>query len=79
MADINKGMDKQPENTRDPYSAFKAELERLINRHSLESRTDTPDFILAEYMIESLRALEHQHYAKKAWHTLDDKNAPTSV
>ncbi|WP_420013309.1 hypothetical protein [Tateyamaria sp.] len=50
-------------------------LEGLINAHSLESRTDTPDFILAEYVVEGLRALEHQHNAKRAWNSPDMKGA----
>jgi hypothetical protein len=57
----------QPDNERDPYSDFQLDLERLINRYSLENRTDTPDFILAEFVVESLRALEHHHHAKRAW------------
>lgn len=51
----------------DAYSAFQNDLCRLINAHSLEGRTDTPDFILAEFLVEALRALEHQHLAKKYW------------
>ena len=37
---------------------FRAELIDLINRHSKESRSDTPDFILAEYLIECLNAYD---------------------
>ena len=61
------GVDAQPDNERDPYSDFQKDLEGLLNRHSIENRTDTPDFILAEYMVENLRALEHHHHAKKCW------------
>lgn len=60
---INAEIGKTP----DPYHKFHRELESLINRHSLENRTDTPDFILADYVVECLRALEHQHRAKVAW------------
>ena len=35
---------------------FKDELTKLINRHSLENDTNTPDFILAEYLIRCLDA-----------------------
>lgn len=31
-------------------SEFKKELEHLINRASQESKSDTPDFILAKYL-----------------------------
>jgi len=33
---------------------FTKDLAHLINKHSLESQSDTPDFILAEYLTESL-------------------------
>jgi hypothetical protein len=37
-------------------SEFKTELENLINRHSKENESDTPDFILAEYLNRCLEA-----------------------
>jgi|LULL01.1.fsa_nt_gb hypothetical protein len=33
-----------------PKGSFPAELESLINRHSMENGSNTPDFILAEYL-----------------------------
>ena len=38
---------------------FRKELESLINRHSLENSSNTPDWILAEFICESLDALNH--------------------
>lgn len=35
---------------------FKQELTWLINRHGLDSLTNTPDFILADYFETSFRA-----------------------
>lgn len=29
---------------------FLVELEKLINKHSIENESNTPDFILAEYL-----------------------------
>ena len=37
---------------------FLEELTTLLNRNSMEQRSNTPDFILAEYMLASLRAFE---------------------
>lgn len=37
---------------------FARELEHLINRHSRENISNTPDFILAEYMLECLKLFE---------------------
>ena len=33
-----------------PVSDFQSDLRKLINRHSKENGSDTPDFILAEYL-----------------------------
>ncbi len=32
------------------------ELTMLLNRHSVENESDTPDFVLAEYMCNCLKA-----------------------
>lgn len=38
--------------------AFKEELQALINRHSLENFSDTPDFVLAEYINDCVAAFD---------------------
>lgn len=38
--------------------SLKKEIERAINAHSRESASDTPDFILAKYLIGCLEAFE---------------------
>lgn len=35
---------------------FEQELRDLINRHSIENQSDTPDFVLEEYLMACLRA-----------------------
>lgn len=35
-------------------ASFKNELEDLLNRHSKENESNTPDFILADYLIGCL-------------------------
>ena len=35
--------------------AFESDLSKLINSHSLENMSDTPDFILANYLTNCLR------------------------
>ena len=37
---------------------FNNELRELINRHSKENGSDTPDFVLAEYMEDCLNAFD---------------------
>ena len=36
-------------------SSFEKELQNLINKHSKENESNTPDFILAEYMHNALK------------------------
>ena len=35
---------------------FKKDLQHLINKHSKEGGSDTPDYILAEYLVNCLMA-----------------------
>jgi hypothetical protein len=37
-------------------TTFEKELESLINRHSQENGSNTPDFILAQYLVACLAA-----------------------
>lgn len=39
---------------------FRDELCNLINRHSQENDSDTPDFILAEYLTDCLEATKRR-------------------
>ena len=34
--------------------SFREELQTLINKHSLEGESDTPDFLLADYLNDTL-------------------------
>jgi hypothetical protein len=53
-------------------SDFKKELKTLLNAHSRENVSDTPDFVLAEYMSDCLRAFEKASKARDKWHQWDD-------
>ncbi len=39
-------------------TSLKKEISALINKHSREQESNTPDYILAEYLISSLKAFE---------------------
>ncbi|HEX3958083.1 MAG TPA: hypothetical protein VHZ03_15825 [Trebonia sp.] len=43
-------------------------LEGLLNEHSAENASDTPDFILAAYVTDSLRAFEKASRAREDWY-----------
>jgi hypothetical protein len=44
---------------------FEKELASLINRHSLENGSDTPDFILARFLRQALDAFDLLHEGSK--------------
>ena len=46
---------------------FEKELERLINCHSLENESDTPDYILAEYIQDCLDAFRNAVKTRDKW------------
>ena len=57
-------------------SQFEYELYLLINRFSQENMSNTPDFILARYLVDSLSAFNNSVNAREAWygrnHTLNN-------
>ncbi len=46
---------------------FQTDLAALINRHQREGNSDTPDFILAEYLSGALHAFEHATRSREQW------------
>jgi hypothetical protein len=47
---------------------FKQELEHLINKHCLENDSDTPDFILANYLTGCLKIFNETLQAREKWY-----------
>lgn len=60
---------------------FRKELEELINKHSLENGSDTPDFILAKYLEGCLENFDQavrdreQWYGRKIENNLETSNS----
>ena len=48
---------------------FKKELTSLINRYSRENISDTPDFILAEYLMKCLENFEVMVDTHAVWYS----------
>ncbi len=46
---------------------FKKELTQLLNKYSWENTSNTPDFILAEYLIRCLSVLENTVLDRDQW------------
>lgn len=49
-------------------SHFRKELETLINKHSKENTSQTPDFILADYLENCLMAFDNAVSEHNAWY-----------
>ena len=47
---------------------LRKEIEQAINRNSAENGSNTPDFILAEYLIDCLSAFERCSMAREKWY-----------
>jgi len=54
---------------------FEAELVGLINRHSIESTSNTPDFILAQYIIGCLGSFNGAVREREKWYGRQDTEA----
>ncbi len=50
-------------------SEFEKRLEKLINEYSLENESDTPDFILARYLIACLSTFNYATQARTRWYS----------
>ncbi len=46
---------------------FAEELEQLINKYSVENASDTPDFILAQYLCDCLNAYAKTIAKRDKW------------
>ena len=48
-------------------SNFTKELTELLNRHSKENESNTPDFILAQHLLDSLTLFNTTMDSRKKW------------
>ena len=58
---------------------FRKELETLINKHSLENGSDTPDFILADYVCKCLKNFDEIIQAREQWYGRDLKRTNQEI
>lgn len=49
-------------------SQFRNELTNLINRYSMENGSNTPDFLLAEYLTVQLNTWDQFVGRREVWH-----------
>lgn len=57
---------------------FRKALECLLNRHSKENGSNTPDFILARYLEHCLKAFDTAVDARSEWYDRFDKPGGSS-
>ncbi len=48
--------------------SLKTDITDLLNRHSAENRSDTPDFILAQFLLDCLHAFDHATVERSSWY-----------
>lgn len=49
-------------------TCFKRDLQSLLNRYSIENESDTPDYMLAHYLVQCLEAFELAVRARETWY-----------
>lgn len=49
-------------------SELREKIEQAVNSVSAENGSDTPDFILAEYLCDCLKAFDKASNARSKWH-----------
>jgi hypothetical protein len=47
---------------------FRQELEHIINKYSKENGSDTPDFILADFLVNVLADFDRAAKARDTWY-----------
>jgi hypothetical protein len=61
-------MSKEPTATVSENSNLRKEIESSINRHSAENGSNTPDFILAQYLVDCIAAFDKAVQHREAWY-----------
>ena len=72
-------MDDSPEKHEAPEESrsLEKELSSLLNRFSAEGESNTPDFILAQYLMGCLQAFTTAVQQRETWHGRDPRPSHT--
>ena len=64
------------------FKGLREQIEQAINRTSSENGSNTPDFILAEYLVSCLAAFDRATQARERWYgksiSIGSSPAPTT-
>ena len=55
-----------------PFGKFEQELKALLNKHSQENGSDTPDYILARYLTDCLEVFNQAVNNREKWYGRPD-------
>ena len=58
---------------------FEKELREIINRYSQENPSNTPDFILAQFLVSCLAAWNTGVQQRETWYGIDARPASNEV
>ena len=58
---------------------FRTDVEHLLNQHSLENGSDTPDFVLSEYLGDCLSAFDKAVARRERWYGRTEPPAQPEV
>jgi len=58
--------------------SFEVELTSLINKYSMEDESNTPDFLLAEYLVNCLDAFNKVTISRCGWYGCKHKDGPVT-
>jgi len=66
LRETDEYVDMPKKHAEDP--SFKEELESLLNKHSMENASDTPDWVLANYLIGCLEVFNETVKIRNKWY-----------
>ena len=58
---------------------FLQELAELLNRHSMENDSDTPDFILAQFILGCLASFNASVQQREIWYDRDSWSSKKNI
>lgn len=58
---------------------FEKDLKQLINHYSIENGSNTPDFILCEYLMGCLETYNKTIESREKWYGRDPKPTETGI
>ena len=53
--------------------SFQKDLEELLNKYSMEIGSNTPDFVLAEYLMDCYHSFNKAVNSRQQWYSRDEK------